>query len=111
MVSIAALLVKWFDILGKLGSQAKPLRAAIDAADQYWNSPEGGGFLREIEAKHPAFVQPLPEPEIQSGAPVSTIERQTVVARCKYCQSLVPVEAPTCRICGAHKFVLARSVR
>lgn len=72
--------------------------------------PSRGGLLSRFYAEHPAYSRPLPN--VDDAAPLSagppsvshTIERQTVVARCRYCRALTPVDAPTCRYCGAGNF-------
>jgi len=38
------------------------------------------------------------------GARERVIERQVVVARCRYCSELTPVDLPACRHCGAPNY-------
>ena len=52
-----------------------------------------------IQEKH-ALGQP-----VDAKPEVKVIERQVLVARCRYCEALTPVDLETCSGCRAAKFV------
>ncbi len=80
-----------------------------------------GAFLSTLLRQHPWLQRTLPgvehlPPLSGPGLPATpqvmhsivqrdVVERQVVVARCKFCQGLTPVDAPNCQHCGAFKFV------
>lgn len=83
---------------------------ALGQLRAFSGDPGRGGVLSRFYAEHPAYTRPLPNVDEMAplsatqGAPSHTVERQTVVARCRYCRALTPVDAPTCRYCGAGNF-------
>jgi hypothetical protein len=96
-------------------TEAQQLGSQLRAHQDFEQSE--GSFLRALYQQCPWLSRPLPPAEqlpplSGPGAVVHSfvqqkelVERQTVVARCKFCQGLTPVDGATCRSCGAHKFV------
>lgn len=70
--------------------------------------PARGGLLARFQAEHPAYGRPLPSVDdaapLSAAGPAHVVERQTVVARCRFCRGMSPVDAPTCQHCGAASF-------
>jgi hypothetical protein len=56
-----------------------------------------------IEAS-PRLREPPAAPRSEPAA-AHVIERQVLVARCKFCQQITPVDLAACSACGAAKFV------
>jgi hypothetical protein len=71
--------------------------------DAFMAAPSGGGRLARFAAQHPALVSfdPLNAPVNGSTTgPDRLIERQVVVARCRYCGQMTPVDLGGCQFCG-----------
>jgi hypothetical protein len=119
-----ALLVVWFFagvVLFALGSFSLQARAQAKAAavryaqlaescaelEALQSSENGARWLEKFRAEHPLLVRaPAPESAPSSVSHVverQTIERQVVVARCKFCGQLTPVDHPRCGNCGGDK--------
>lgn len=105
-------LASWSELGSKLrrtDEEAQRLGDAVRQLQAFQADPNRGGALARFQHAHPAFNQPLPNvddaaPLSVEGPPSHVIERQTVVVRCRYCQTLTPVDGATCRNCGAAGF-------
>jgi hypothetical protein len=106
-------LASWSDLGSKLrrtDEEAQRLGHAIGQLQAFQADPNRGGALARFQHEHPAVNQPLPNVDdaaplsAAGGPPSHIIERQTVVVRCRYCQTLTPVDGATCRNCGAAGF-------
>jgi hypothetical protein len=96
--------------LKRTEGEAQRLGAAVARWQAFAADPARGGTLARFQQEHPAFNQPLPEvddaaplSQVASG-PTHIVERQIVMVRCKFCQTLTPVDGATCRNCGAGGF-------
>lgn len=106
-----------------LNMHAKAARDACANADRMFDSharfmadPNHGGFLQKTWDEHPLlFNAPIPDPSLAAPTTTGTpqvqtyverqlVERQVVVARCKFCKQLTPVDRRTCSHCGAPGF-------
>lgn len=99
-----------------LGSREKARKALSDRQEldkalsdlrAFAADPRGGQLLDAFFRDHPAYMRPLPNVDHlgpTSAVERQVVERQTVVARCRYCRALTPVDAPTCQYCGAGGF-------
>jgi hypothetical protein len=113
LVGIAA-----FSLIGGIGywfvDQAAKASKALAARLAYlqplaheWgalaNDERGFAMLDRVRRGHP-FLLTVPDAPPPSSSTVlerQTVERQTVVGRCRYCGNLTPVDLKRCKLCGA----------
>lgn len=63
-----------------------------------------GTFLNvPPEALHRLAI-PTPPPSLPPGVVERIVERQILVARCKFCQAITPADLSDCQGCGARSF-------
>ncbi len=70
----------------------------------FMSSPDGYPWLQRMWLEHRLLFETAPRAPVSGrmSAPAQVvIERQVVVARCRFCRQLTPVDRPTCEHCGA----------
>jgi len=92
---------------------AQHAHGAVTAFQQFMSAPTGGVALERAWHEHPLlFREPAPEApsatghgqSVQTYVERQVVERQVIVARCKFCKQLTPADADGCRSCGAPAF-------
>jgi hypothetical protein len=97
------------------GDQENRLQTEVDGLEQTltrWRAfaehPQGGVLLDWFNREHPTYIRPLPNVDDMGplgGSSPHVIERQVVLARCRYCKAMTPADGPACRNCGAGAFL------